>query len=46
MVEDAGITSIGAVSTGNQLPALQDEYKKYRIMKSYGTNPIALFLIP
>lgn len=45
MVEDAGITSIGAVSTGNQLPALQDEYKKYRIMKSYGTNPIALFLI-
>ena len=31
MVEDAGITSTGAVSTGNQLPTLQDEYKEYRI---------------
>ena len=30
MVEDAGITSTGAVSGGNQLPALQAEYKAYR----------------
>ena len=33
MVEDAGITSTGAVSVGNQLPTLQDEYKEYRIAK-------------
>lgn len=33
MVEDAGITSTGAVSAGNQLPPLQDEYKEYRITK-------------
>ena len=33
MVEDAGITSTGAVSAGNQLPTLQDEYKEYRIAK-------------
>ena len=31
MVEDAGITSTGSVSAGNQLPALKDEYKEYRI---------------
>ena len=31
MVEDAGITSTGAVSAGNQLPT--DEYKEYRIAK-------------
>ena len=31
MVEDAGITTTGAVSGGNQLPTLQDEYKAYRI---------------
>lgn len=31
MIEDAGITSTGAVSAGNQLPTLQDEYKEYRI---------------
>ncbi len=31
MIEDAGITSTGSVSAGNQLPALQEEYKKYRI---------------
>ena len=31
MVEDAGITSTGSVSTGNQLPILQSEYKEYRI---------------
>ena len=30
MIEDAGITSTGAVSTGNQLPVLQEEYKEYR----------------
>lgn len=30
MVEDAGITTTGAVSFGNQLPALQEEYKAYR----------------
>jgi len=33
MVEDAGITSTGAVSAGNQLPTLQEEYKEYRIAK-------------
>lgn len=32
-VEGAGITSTGAVSAGNQLPTLQDEYKEYRIAK-------------
>lgn len=31
MVEDAGITSTGSVSPGNQLPALQGEYKEYRV---------------
>ena len=31
MVEDAGITSTGSLSAGNQLPALQEEYKKYRV---------------
>ena len=30
MVEDAGITTTGAVSVGNQLPTLQEEYKAYR----------------
>ncbi|MEG1567330.1 MAG: N-6 DNA methylase [Anaerovoracaceae bacterium] len=30
MVEDAGITTTGGVSGNNQLPALQEEYKKYR----------------
>ncbi len=33
MVEDAGITSTGSVSAGNQLPALQNEYKEYRMAK-------------
>ena len=30
MIEDAGITSTGAISQGNQLPILQEEYTKYR----------------
>lgn len=30
MVEDAGITTTGAVSSGNQLPTLQEEYQAYR----------------
>lgn len=30
MIEDAGITSTGAVSQGNQLPQLLEEYQKYR----------------
>ena len=30
-VEDAGITTTGAASEGNQLPALVKEYKEYRI---------------
>lgn len=30
VVEDAGITSTGAVSAGNQLPQLQEEYSKYK----------------
>ena len=29
MIEDAGITSTGAVSSGNQLPALLREYREY-----------------
>lgn len=31
IVEDAGITSTGATSDGNQLPQLQEEYSEYRI---------------
>lgn len=31
MIEDAGITTTGALSGGNQLPQLQTEYEKYRI---------------
>lgn len=31
MVEDAGITSTGSTSAGNQLPTLQNEYKEYRV---------------
>lgn len=30
-VEDAGITTTGAASEGNQLPALVEEYREYRI---------------
>ena len=30
MIEDAGITTTGAFSGGNQLPTLQEEYKAYR----------------
>lgn len=30
VVEDAGITSTGAASQGNELPKLQEEYKDYR----------------
>lgn len=30
MIEDAGITSTGSISKGNQLPTLQAEYCKYR----------------
>lgn len=30
MIEDAGITTTGAISSGNQLPTLQEEYKAYR----------------
>lgn len=30
IVEDAGITSTGAVSDANQLPTLQEDYKAYR----------------
>ena len=30
MVEDAGITSTGAFSAGNQLPKLQEEYAQYK----------------
>lgn len=30
MVEDAGITTTGAASEGNQLPSLLEEYTKYR----------------
>lgn len=32
MVQDAGITSTGSLSTGNQLPTLQEDYKEYRTM--------------
>lgn len=30
VIKDAGITSTGATSAGNQLPQLQEEYTKYR----------------
>ncbi len=30
VIKDAGITSTGAVSAGNQLPQLQEEYSKYK----------------
>ena len=30
IVEDAGITSTGSASEGNQLPQLQQEYRDYR----------------
>ena len=33
-VDDAGITSTGSVSADNQLPALQEEYMKYRKAKN------------
>ena len=33
MVDDAGITSTGTVSSGNQLPALEEEYAEYRRAK-------------
>ena len=32
-VDDAGITSTGSISAGNQLPALEDEYASYRRKK-------------
>lgn len=32
VVEDAGITSTGAVSIGNQLPQLQEEYSQYKTL--------------
>ena len=38
MVTDAGITSTGSASAGNQLPALQDEYKAYRVANSLWTE--------
>lgn len=31
LVEDAGITATGSASDGNQLPDLQEEYKRYRV---------------
>lgn len=30
MIKDAGITTTGAASQGNQLPLLQKEYETYR----------------
>ena len=33
-IDDAGITSTGAASSGNQLPALEEEYAKYRRAKN------------
>ena len=31
LIEDAGITATGSASDGNQLPDLQEEYKRYRV---------------
>ena len=52
-VEDAGITTTGAASEGNQLPALVEEYKEYRITNAlwalkecvveYGLNSDGLY---
>jgi len=39
MIEDAGITSTGAVSAGNQLPTLQNEYKEYRMANRLWVEP-------
>jgi type I restriction enzyme M protein len=42
-VEDAGITTTGAASDGNQLPALVAEYKDYRIANMlWSLNEIAM----
>lgn len=46
-VEDAGITTTGAVSEGNQLPALVKEYEEYRIKNALWklkSNPITYSL--
>ena len=37
-VDDAGITTTGAASENNQLPALEEEYKEYRIQNSLWTE--------
>lgn len=37
-VDDAGITSTGSISAGNQLPALEDEYASYRRKKKLWTE--------
>ena len=37
-VDDAGITSTGSVSAGNQLPALEKEYENYRRGKELWTE--------
>lgn len=37
-VEDAGITSTGSASAGNQLPALEKEYANYRIKHTLWTE--------
>jgi len=52
-VEDAGITTTGAASDGNQLPALVEEFREYRITNAlwlpketevnYGLNSDGLY---
>ena len=37
-VDDAGITSTGSISAGNQLPALENEYASYRRKKKLWTE--------
>lgn len=38
MIEDAGITTTGAVSNNNQLPELQNSYKEYRLYNKLWAN--------
>lgn len=39
MITDAGITSTGAASRGNQLPRLQQEYTQYRTQNTLWDTP-------
>lgn len=49
MVEDAGITSTGSLSAGNQLPALQESYRAYRVSNALWhetSHPVSYVINP